>query len=157
MLLGCSVPTMAAGPNPARPVRGVRASGSASITGAAWKADNSPIPGAHVRLRNIITGKVATSAVADETGRFSFSSVEGGTYVVELLDAGGKVLAVGHAFAIAPGETVATFVRLGTKVPWFSGFFSNAAGAVASAASGEGVTAMALVQQPSSASPTAVR
>ena len=157
MLLGSVVPTMAAGPNPARANRGVRASGSTSIMGAAWKADNSPIPGAQVRLRNIITGKVAATAVADDEGRFSFTGVEGGTYVVELLDARGKVVTVGQAFAIAPGETVATFVRLGTKVPWFSGFFSNAAGAVASTASAEGVAAMAPVQQPSSASPTAIR
>jgi hypothetical protein len=55
---------------------------------------------------------------------------------------------VGHAFVIAPGETVATFVRLGTKVPWFTGFFNNAASAVASTAAGLGVTAIAPVQLP---------
>ena len=32
------------------------------------------------------------------------------------------------------GETVATFVRLGTKLPWIAGFFSNAAAAAITAA-----------------------
>lgn len=57
-------------------------------------------------------------------------------------------MTVGHAFVIAPGETVATFVRLGTKVPWFHGFFSNAASAVASTAASQGITAIAPVQLP---------
>ena len=50
--------------------------------------------------------------------------------------------------SIAPGETVATFVRLGTKVPWFPGFFGNAASAVASTAASQGITAIAPVQLP---------
>ena len=53
-----------------------------------------------------------------------------------------------HAFVIASGETVATFVRLGTKVPWFNGFFQNAASAVASTAASQGITAIAPVQLP---------
>ena len=41
------------------------------------------------------------------------------------------------------GETIVTFVRLGTKVPWFEGFFVNAAASVAAAAASMGVTAVA--------------
>ena len=59
-----------------------------------------------------------------------------------------KLLAVGQVFTIAPGETVATFVRLGTKLPWFAGFFSNAAAAAITAAASEGVTALAPVARP---------
>jgi len=157
MVVGLAPGTMAAGPIAARSFRGPRVTGSTSIVGSAWKADNSPIPGATVQLRDVVSGKVTATAVADENGRFSFSGIEGGTYVVELLDASGKVATVGHAFVIAPGETIATFVRLGSKVPWFDGFFSNAASAVAATASSQGITAIAPVQEPSSASPTAVR
>ena len=46
-------------------------------------------------------------------------------------------------FTIGQGETVATFVRLGTKVPWIAGFFSNAAAVASTAAAAEGVTALA--------------
>lgn len=122
-----------------------------TVTGSAWNTDHSPIPGARVQLRNLVTGKLAGTAVADEAGRFSFTNIEGGTYVVELVGGNGKIVTVGHAFVIAPGETVATFVRLGARVPWFSGFFSNAAAAAASTAASQGITALAPVQLPISA------
>jgi hypothetical protein len=143
--------TLTAAPPPARPARvgaGPATNGGTSVLGVAWKVDNTPLGGASVRLRNLTTGKVEASAVADSIGQFSFAQIEGGTYVVELLGANGKVVTVGHAFVIAPGETVATFVRLGTKVPWFSGFFQNAASAVASTAASQGITAIAPVQMP---------
>ncbi len=132
-------------------VRSAKGGAVTSVMGVAWKADNTPLPGAQVQLRDVVSGKVRGAAVTDEAGRFRFTNLEGGTYVVELLGANGKVITVGQAFAIAPGDTVATFVRLGTKVPWFNGFFGNAASAVASTASSQGIVAIAPVQIPSSA------
>jgi hypothetical protein len=132
-------------------VRSITTSGSArstTVMGAAWNVDNRPIPAARVQLRNVVTGKLAGTAVADDAGRFSFTGIEGGTYVVELVGLNGKILTVGHAFAIAAGETVATFVRLAAQAPWYAGFFSNAAAAAASTAASYGITAMAPVQLP---------
>lgn len=140
------------GPPPARTPARVGAvtvaGGTTSVLGVAWTVDNTPIPDARVQLRNLVSGKVEAKAVADDAGQFIFSPIEGGTYVVELLGDNDKILTVGHAFVIAPSETVATFVRLGTKVPWFHGFFSNAASAVASTAASQGITAIAPVQLP---------
>ena len=115
------------------------------ILGAAWTADNSPIKQANVRLRNVITGKVEATAVANDAGQFAFENVPGGSYVVELLGSNGHVQVVGHVFTIASGETVATFVRTGAKVPWFTGFFNNTVPSVASTAASEGITAIAPV------------
>jgi hypothetical protein len=153
MLVVCGAATvvLAAGPDAVRTTRVVSGSGSTTITGSAWNADNTPIPGARLQLRDVVSGKIRGAALADEAGRFSFTNIEGGTYVVEMVDAGGKVVTIGHAFVIAPGETVATFVRLGNRVPWFSGFFNNAAGAVVSTASSQGIAAIAPVQLPESA------
>ena len=123
---------------------------STSITGVAWNADNTPIPAAKLRLRNVVTGKIATAVVADEAGHFTFVDVETGSYLIELVTETGKILAVGHTFAVAPGETVATFVRVGAKVPWFTGFFGNAASAIASTAASAGVTAIAPDAKPCS-------
>lgn len=123
------------------------ARGATSILGVVWNVDNSPIPGARVQLRNLVSGKVDAAAVANDSGQFSFTQIEGGRYAVELVGANGRVVTVGHAFVIAPGESVATFVRLGTKVPWFTGFFGNAASAVASTAASQGITALAPAQQ----------
>ena len=133
---------------PVRVSRPVQGSGAVrpratTIQGTAWRADNTPIPGALLRLRNVITGKIEATAVADAAGGFVFRGLPEGTYLVELVNEGGKVLAVGHVFTIGRGETVATFVRLGAKVPWFNGFFGNAALAVAATAATAGVVALA--------------
>lgn len=123
---------------------------STAILGNAWTANNSPIPGARIRLRNVASGRIAAVTLANEAGQFSFPNIESGSYAVELVNESASVLALGHVFSIAPGETVATFVRLGTKVPWFTGFFGNAAGAVASSAASQGITALAPLVRPAS-------
>lgn len=116
---------------------------STSILGAAWEADNTPIPNARLRLRNVLSGKIAATTTANEMGQFAFNDIESGSYLIELVGENGKILALGHAFTVAPGDTVATFVRLGTKVPWFNGFFGNAASAVSATAASIGITAVA--------------
>lgn len=121
------------------------------IMGSAWTSANTPIAGAHVQLRNVVNGKIVANAIADEDGKFAFTDLESGSYDVELVNESGKILTVGHMFSIAPGESVATFVRLGAKAPWFVGFFGNASSAVTSAAASHGVTALAPVQLPLSA------
>ncbi|HVL67910.1 MAG TPA: carboxypeptidase-like regulatory domain-containing protein [Vicinamibacterales bacterium] len=141
-------------PAAARPVTPVRggASGNASaaagsrttsIQGAAWRSDNTPVPRATLRLRNMATGKVEATTVASDTGNFVFNAVPDGTYVIEMVTQSGKVVMVGQSFTVAPGETVATFVRMGPRVPWFNGFFGNAAQTVSSSAASTGVTAVA--------------
>jgi hypothetical protein len=127
-----------------------------SIMGVAWKSDNTPIPGAKVRLRNVLTGRIVATAVTNDLGQFAFNDIESGSYIVELVSDSGKILAIGHTFTVAPGETVATFVRLGAKAPWFSGFFGNSASAVASVAASAGVTAVA-PEQMACASPPCSR
>jgi hypothetical protein len=114
-----------------------------AILGVAWNADNTPLPGARLRLRNVLIGKVEATTVANDLGQFSFTEVEPGAYLVELVSDTGRLLTVGHTFTVGPEETVATFIRLGTKVPWADGFFRNAAGALAAAAASTGVTAIA--------------
>lgn len=124
-----------------------------SIRGAAWNADNSPIPNARLRLRDVATGRIAATTVANDVGQFTFDRVEGGSYIIELVSETGKILTVGHTFIVAPGETVATFVRLGAKVPWFEGFFANAGSAVAASAASLGVTAIAPEHVPCASPP----
>ena len=123
-----------------------------TVIGSAWNQDNTPIPAARVQLRNLDDGKVVATTVADAAGKFTFAEIEPGTYAAELVGADGKIITVGQAFVIAQGETVATFVRIGSKAPWFAGFFNNAALAVAAAAASQGVTALAPVQLPRSSS-----
>jgi hypothetical protein len=140
-------------PGVARPVGAVAAgqSRATSIVGTAWTAENTPITFARLRLRNVLSGRIDAITVANEAGQFAFEGVQGGSYVVELVNEAGKVQVVGHVFTIAPGETVATFVRLATRVPWFVGFFGNSVSAVSAAAASEGITALAPLARPASA------
>ena len=69
--------------------------GTTTVIGWAREADNAPVRGGRLQLRNVVTGYVEAMAVADEAGEFTFEGFEGGTYVVELVDPGDDVLAVG--------------------------------------------------------------
>ena len=130
--------TFAADPAPVRPT-----ATAGAILGSVWDASNAGVPDAMVRLRNVSTGRINATVRTNEAGQFTLQNIEGGNYVLEVLNASGRVIAVGQPFAVAPGETIATFVRLGTKVPWFAGFFGNAATALSTAAASIGVTAIA--------------
>ena len=123
--------------------KGARVAGEAasSIVGSVWRG-KTVVPAARVRLRNYSTGNLVDGTVASDLGRFAFRDLEGGRYVLEVVNESGKVLAIGHPLAVAPGETVATSIDLSSGERWFSGFFQNAAAAVVSTASSVGVTAV---------------
>jgi hypothetical protein len=133
----------------ARPVTGSSRAATAvngtrtAIVGSAWDVDNSPIKFASLRLRDVVEGHIEALTKANEAGEFTFENVPPGSYAVELVNEAGKVETIGHVFTIAPGETVATFVRLNARVPWITAFFKNTAGAVAATAAATGVTALA--------------
>jgi hypothetical protein len=114
----------------------------AAVRGVVWNSDDSPVPNAKVRLRNTHTGRVESNGVTGEDGQFAFIGVESGSYVVELVGDNDRVIAVGQSFRVEAGETVATFVRLAPRRPWFAGVFSNAANVVIAAASSAGITAL---------------
>src|SRR5512143_646641 len=120
LALVASIGAAPTGPRPA----GTSGSG-ARIVGAAWNSDSQPIPNASLRLRNVVTGRIEATTIANSAGQFTFENVKRGSYVIEMVTDSGKVIALGHTFAVAPGETVATFVRLASKLPWFSALTSN--------------------------------
>ena len=129
----------------ARAAAGAR---STAVFGYVWNAKNEPIANALVRLRNVTSGRIEATTSAAANGEFAFENLEGGTYVIEYVDEAGKILAVGHVFSVAPGETVATFIRLGTQVPWFAALFGNAGAAAVASAASLGVTAVAPPARP---------
>lgn len=88
-----------------------------SVIGYVWAGEGTPVSNATVQLRNIVTGQVEQVSTTLQNGAFSFTSVPGGTYTIEYVtDITGKVTTIGQAISVAPGETVATFVRLGGKL-----------------------------------------
>ena len=116
---------------------------SGTVTGTVWRADDSPLPRARLRLRNLATGTVSMTSRADANGRFTFERVPPGAYVVELVDDDEGVLAVGQSFTVLARERVATVIRLNGRVPWFGGFFRSAVVAALATAASLGITAAA--------------
>ena len=126
---------------PRQTVQGVR------IVGVAWTSDNLPIDTPRLRLRNVMSGAVAATAVGNAKGEFTFDEVDTGTYVVELVDASDRVQAVGEMVSVAAGETVATFVVLSRALPAVPAILGNSA---AAAAAGAGVSGLTTVGRPAS-------
>jgi hypothetical protein len=108
-----------------------------------------------VQLRDTVTGQVEMYTKTNAVGEFLFTDMKGGSYVIEYVgtasetaaasaagNAGG-VLAVGSPFSVAPGETVATFVRTLNNVSIFiPDLASNVAASAVQTAASAGVTAV---------------
>jgi hypothetical protein len=91
---------------------------STSVVGYLWTANNAAITDATVQLRNTVTGQIEMVARTNSAGEFIFNNVDMGSYVIEYTtDSAGRLLALGHPFTVAPGETIATFVRLSSALP----------------------------------------
>ena len=87
-----------------------QATGKAVISGTAVDASDTPIPNATVRLRNLVTTQIDQTAVTGSRGQFTFSVRPDVPYVVEIVDAPGRILAVGDVVIPASGDAVATVV-----------------------------------------------
>lgn len=130
-----------------------------AVTGYLWTANNSPIQNATVQLRNTVNGQVEMYTKTNGVGEFLFTDMKGGSYVIEYVDNAGQtaaagaasgasaatnaggVIAVGSPFSVAPGETVATFVRSLNNVPIFiPDLASNVATSAVQTAASTGVT-----------------
>jgi hypothetical protein len=91
---------------------------STTVVGYLWTAQNAPMTDATVQLKNSVTGQVEMYARTNSLGEFAFNNVDTGQYVIEYASDGvSRVAAIGHPFTVAPGETVATFVRLSNALP----------------------------------------
>lgn len=123
---------------------GAASARSTSVVGYLWTANNAAIPDATVQLRNTVTGQVEFFTQSNAVGEFTFNNVAGGSYVIEYAsEQAGSVLALGHPFTVAPGETVATFVRMSNALPaLIPDLTGNVAASAVQSAASAGVTAV---------------
>jgi hypothetical protein len=91
--------------------------GDTRVIGQVVDIRDMPVAQANLQLRNLINGTVKTGAVSDANGEFQFTVEEPGTYVVEMVMAGGDVIALSNAGSLARYETLRTLVRLPGR--WF--------------------------------------
>ena len=109
----------------------VLAQGQGALSGVAQSADKAPLQNFRVHVRNANTGELAGSTTSNQAGQFSFSALQPGNYVVEIVDAAGKVVGLSPSVSVAAGSTVTVTVG------------ATAAGALA-AASGGGLSLLGL-------------
>ena len=95
-----------------------------SLSGVARGADQRVLSSQRVQLRNLDSGQVASSTTSGQTGGFTFSGLTPGNYMVELVDASGKVVGVSTPVSVGAGVAASVTVT------------ASATGAVSAAAAG---------------------
>jgi hypothetical protein len=110
------------------------------INGVAIDSDQTPLPNATIRLRNIGANKIEQVISANARGEFSFIAQPDVAYVVEIADQAGRVVAVGDVIMANAGEVAGTVVALPSRLPALAGVFGDTASSVMSAATGTGLT-----------------
>jgi hypothetical protein len=110
------------------------------INGVAIDSDQTPLPNATIRLRNIEQNAIEQVVTANELGEFSFIARPDVAYVVEIADHAGRVVAVGDVIMANAGEVAGAVVTLPSRLPALAGVFGDTASSVMSAATGTGLT-----------------
>jgi hypothetical protein len=96
-----------------------------TINGVARTSDQKPISDCTANARDAGTGQVADTKKCTPAGAFVFSGLQPGSYVVEVVDVTGKIVALSPAVSVAAGTAVSVTVTS-----------TLAAGAIAAAAGG---------------------
>ena len=152
-----SVPVFAA---PAR----ARQLPAGTISGVARNASSQPLPNQAVRLRNAETGQLTATTTTGAAGQFSFTGLNPGTYVVEVLDDRGQVIGSSAAIVLSQGAMIAGGLVIQASALGAAGvaaagatggaFFSSTLGIVTIAAIAAGVVGAVVVVGKNDASPS---
>ncbi len=133
VFLGVPTTSFAAGQQPVPSQDG-------KVTGTARHSSGTLVTNHGIRLRDAGTGQVAGTSKTDGSGAFSFTNVPKGTFVVELLDDAGQVVATSTAVTIGTG---ANMTVTGVIVTLADSAAAGAAAAGAAAAGGSFFTSTA--------------
>jgi hypothetical protein len=106
--------------------------GTGSLNGVAHGVDKAPLRNYTVRVRNVADGQIAGSTTSSGAGEFSFAGLQPGNYIVEVVDATGKVVGLSTMIGVTAGATVSVTVS------------AAAAGAITAAAASGGFSMFGL-------------
>lgn len=110
------------------------------INGVAVDSNQTPMPNASIRLRNLDANEIEQVVTTNELGQFSFVAQPNVAYVVEIADQAGRIVAVGDVIMANVGEVAGAVVALPSRLPALAGVFGDTASSVMSAATGTGLT-----------------
>jgi hypothetical protein len=119
---------------------------NSSVAGTAKDTTGKPLVNTTVRLRNVVTGQVAGTSRTTLAGAFSFENLTSGNYIVETVNAAGRIMATSSSIDVAPGAVLTgVAVTAPADAPQAAAaagggsFFTSTAGIVLLAAIGAGV------------------
>ena len=107
-----------------------RRAATGAVHGVAKDAAQQNLPGVRVQVR-APNGQLASTAVTSAQGRFSFTGLTPGNYIIEILDADGNVIGTSASVTVTADETTTVTIT------------AAAAGAIA-AGSGGGLSRLGL-------------
>jgi hypothetical protein len=81
-----------------------------TLKGIAQGADQKPLPNYTVQVRNVANGQIAGTTTSTAAGSFSLEGLAAGNYVIEIVDAAGKVVGLSSSISIAAGASVTVTV-----------------------------------------------
>jgi hypothetical protein len=86
--------------------------GAPRVVGAVLDVDRRGVANARVQLRNLVTGSIEGESVSSPSGEYAFTVLDPSTFAVEMVAAGGGVVAVSNAGPVGRSETLRTLVQL---------------------------------------------
>jgi hypothetical protein len=148
-------------PVPSALAAGARQAASAgSLSGTAARAGGRAMANATVQLRDIATGQIAATTTSSAGGQFTFAKLPAGNYMVEVVDASGRIVGTSASILVAPGAAVigvtVTGSAAGAAVAGLTtgSFFASTAGVVTLAAAGAAVAGVTVAATRTTASPS---
>jgi hypothetical protein len=130
------------------------AQGTATLSGTARSSSGEPIEDCTVQLRDVMTGQLAGTTRCDRAGAFLFTSLNPGSYVVEIVNADGVVIGTSAVSAVAAGATVAISLTAATAAAATTGGGLSTAVIVSMLAAAAGVAAVVIAVNRGTASPS---
>jgi len=114
-----------------------------AISGDVRTGDKDPASRRTVQLRDAQSGRVVASNTTDKAGAFTFSGVQPGSYIVEVLGANQSVLAASSVLTVQAGQTLSVVLGL----PIAGGILGGTAGMAAMVAAGAAAAGVLAVQK----------
>jgi hypothetical protein len=124
---------------------GTPASAFATIFCQALTATNHPVANVVLRVRDARLGRIVTAQRTNAEGRVSFDPIDPGSYIIELIGDDQSIRATSQLLNVNAGESIATIVRLPSRLEAFAAVLRHSApqaAAIAAAAAAAGVLAV---------------
>ena len=128
------------------------AKSAGTITGVARSTAGRSLGGHIVRVRSVRTGDVVATATTTATGSFVVPSLDPGSYVVEILDAAGRIVGTSAIATVVEGGIASLMVTAASRE--LVGGVSGTVIAVIVAASAAAVTGVVVAVTGDEASPS---